>query len=152
MLNSKILSLVLLTVTGLIGIVYYLSSTSLMELGSSNSGEVGAGYFPRLLAIILIALTIISIIQTLLEKKSEKVNLGNWKIVIATIIISAIYIFLWVTVDYFYIITFLFLYSLIYLYQKNKKSKRMLIINAITTTSVLLAIFVFFDVILNVAL
>lgn len=149
-LNSKALSVVLLLGTGLIGIIYYLSTNGLRRLTGSDSGEIGADYFPRLLAIILIALTILSIIQTLLEKESEKIDLGNWKMVVATIILTPIYIFLWVNVGYFYIITFIFLFSLIYLYQADRKSKRMLVINAITTSSVLVIIYVFFGLLLDV--
>ncbi|WP_158232562.1 tripartite tricarboxylate transporter TctB family protein [Sporosarcina sp. P13] len=149
-MNSKVLSLVLLLGTGLVGVIYYLSTNSLKSLTSASPGEMGAGYFPRLLAVILIALTILSIIQTLLEKESEKIDLGNWKMVVATIILTPIYIFLWVYVGYFYILTFIFLFGLIYLYQEDRKSKKMLIINVITTSSVLVAIYVFFGVLLEI--
>ncbi|MDV6378726.1 tripartite tricarboxylate transporter TctB family protein [Sporosarcina sp. GW1-11] len=149
-MNSKVLSLVLLLATGLIGVIYYLSTNSLKNLSSSNAGEMGSGYFPRLLAIILIVLTIISIIQTLLEKESEKIDLGNWKMVVATLILTPIYIFLWVYVGYFYILTFIFLFGLIYIYQVDRKSKKMLIINAITTSVVLVAIYVFFGILLEI--
>ncbi|ARF17611.1 MULTISPECIES: tripartite tricarboxylate transporter TctB family protein [Sporosarcina] len=149
-MNSKALSLILLVATGSIGVIYYLSTNSLRRLTGSSSNEIGADYFPRLLAIILVALTVLSIIQTLLEKESEKIDLGNWKMVVATLILTPIYISLWVFVGYFYIITFVFLFGLIYIYQADRKSKRMLIINTITTSSVLVMIYVFFGLLLDV--
>lgn len=149
-LNAKVLSVILLIGLIVIGVLYYREAESLMELGSLSEGELGAGYFPRLMAITLIILSIISIIQTLSQKESEKIELGNWKMVIITIVLTAIYIYIWSTFGYFYIITFFFLFGLLYLYQVDRKSKRKITISVVTTMSMLAVVYVFFDLMLNI--
>ncbi len=142
------LTLILLTCTLVMGVFYYRSADSLRVV--SNSDDIGAGYFPKLLAIALIGLTLVSIIQTIREKTVEKFELGNAKMVVLTVILTFFYIFTWIQFQTFYISTFIFLFTLIYLFQPNRKSKKILFLSLMSTSIVLIGIYIFFEKMLQI--
>ncbi|MCH6264234.1 MULTISPECIES: tripartite tricarboxylate transporter TctB family protein [Neobacillus] len=149
-MSLKKTSLFLLIGILILGVAYYKTASGFHNIGGSGAGDIGPGYYPKILALILIGLTIISIFQTIMDKKSEIINLGNIKMVGITLLLTLVYIFIWAKLNFFYIPTFLYLFTLIHIYQPEKSSKKVLIMNLMSTSGVLLGIYLFFDLLLQI--
>lgn len=109
-----------------------------------------AGYFPRILAILLIVLCVISLVQTKLENSEEKIVIPNFKIVLATVLITALYIASWNLLGYFYIQTFLFLTILNSVFRIPSKgfNRNNILIILFTSLLITLLIYVIFEVVM----
>lgn len=125
----------------ILGMLYYNQSTQFIV----TEGDIDAGYFPRILAIALIGLCIISLIQTIKKKETKKLDLSNFHLVISTIGITGLYFLLWNYVGFFYPLTFLFLMSLFILYKPRPIFNKGLAIAAALALSILLLIYIVFD-------
>lgn len=109
-MNSKKLTYLVLLVFAVIGVVYFNEANKFMK------GNIDAGYFPRIISVILIILCIISFIQTIREEE-YRINMENIRYVLLTIVLTALYFVLWNMIGFFYPLTFVFMLSLFILYK-----------------------------------
>lgn len=136
------LTYLILTLLIVLAGLYYGASTNFSE---TNSGTIDAGYFPRILAILLIVLCVISFISTYRES-DEKIGYPNLRLILITILLTVIYFILWNLFNIvFYPLTFLFIMSLFILYKKKPIIDRGLIGILIITLSLTVIIYVVFD-------
>jgi hypothetical protein len=149
-MNSKVLNLIASLIILLIGVAYLRSS---MELGIGDPAKIGAGFYPFLLAVILLILIVVNFLQTLRKPSTEedKVVIPNGKLVLFTIGTIALFILSWAVIGYFYINLFLFIFVLYSVY--SEKLKRQFIFkNAFLSLLITLSIFVIFSIVLNLPL
>src|SRR5699024_670635 len=95
---AKRLSIIFLIILIFIGIYYYKLADEL----NVAEGQIGAGYFPKILAVTLIVLCGISIVQRFIEKKDHYVTTNNLTLIFITIGITALYFILWSRFGYFF--------------------------------------------------
>ena len=134
-------------------IIILIGIFTLIEVKSFPQGQnnvVGPGFFPGIIATILIILGIILFIQSIRIKKDEdkKVNLFNKENKLAYIIMGITLIYL-VAMNYigFLISSIIYLTTLIILYGENNKIKSL-----IASTIISSAIYFVFSMLLNVPL
>ncbi|MEW9673561.1 tripartite tricarboxylate transporter TctB family protein [Ammoniphilus sp. 3BR4] len=144
-MNSKILNSMAAILILVVGSLYLRSS---IDLGVGTSTKIGPGFYPYLLGIILIILTIISLIQTWRKKEEEKIEFPNGKLILTTIGVIALFILSWSFMGYFYIHLFFFIFILYSTYSERLK-KQFLFKNAFHSLMITVSIFIIFDVVLN---
>lgn len=124
--------------------------------GFSQGGlTLGPGAFPKILAVILIILSVIGIIQQVTNKKEDvKLNLSGIGLVFVTVGLLILYFISWIYLGYFYINTFLFMFILMTILSLKIKLplKKILYVNLPVTIVVLLIVYVLFDVLLRTRL
>lgn len=104
-MNYKVTSNIFLFSLIILGIAYFYSASN---LPSTKSATMGADYFPKLLAIILVVLCSIKLIQSF-KDKNEKINYIYSKKILISILLIIIFIKLWDLFNLFYLIMFIFL-------------------------------------------
>lgn len=148
-MSAKLAAYVSLLVMFVLGVFIYISSNQMT--GISQLNNLGPGFFPKILAVLLMVLCVISFIQTLLKKEDKKIVIGNGKMVVATVLITATYFLVWYYHGYFYIVTFIYLSVLINLYHV-KSDKKLTIkavgLNTLISFVMILVIYVIFDLVL----
>lgn len=145
-MSAKKLSIIFLIILIFIGIYYY----KLADQLNVAEGQIGAGYFPKILAVTLIVLSGISIVQRFIEKKDRHVTTNNLTLIFITIGITALYFILWSRFGYFYLLSFIFLLSLFLILRKKVMFNKELIKIILITIVSLLIIFLVFDKLLMI--
>lgn len=141
--KTTIISGILIIITSLF---FFFNTFGFKKLSSQI---IGPDFMPRLYAILLIALSIILIIQSYRknegrdEKSSES---GYFKYSIITMLLLGAYIII-IPIIGFYISTIIFVVSMLLFSQVRNK-----IILAVIPVSISIFIFVFFSILLNVSM
>ncbi len=113
------------------------------QFPAGTNGVLGPGFFPILLGVLLIALSIIQIVHTRHDKveENEKTDPATIKrILISALIIIAYMVF--INILGFLISTPMFLFSIMFYFGVRKKST--LILTSLVTTAVLYFVFLKF--------
>jgi putative tricarboxylic transport membrane protein len=105
--NATYISLLIFMV---LGIGYYWIASSFPE--NNTTKAMGADFYPKLLAILLLILCVISWIENRKKKNSPTVNIPHLKLIGLTIGNTVLYFILWINLGYFYFFTFIYLVSL----------------------------------------
>ncbi|WP_040982097.1 tripartite tricarboxylate transporter TctB family protein [Oceanobacillus jeddahense] len=144
-------SLFLLILTSL----YLIQSIGFITAGDGFISN--PGFYPMILASIVLILSIFKLIQTIVKKDKENkevyFKVENLKYILLTILITIAYVLLWYTIrDLFYIFTFLFFLSLATLYSYARKiaTLKTLLRNAIVSLVVTIIIFLIFDLLFSI--
>lgn len=135
----------------ILGILYGYSAMKLPDLANQNT--ISDSYFPMLLSISLVVLCLISFIKTFLQKNDKKVDLSNLKMIVFTIIITALYILIWNLIGFFYLLTFFYILTLlaIYRWQLDHK-KKVMIFNVIIALGTTVFVYYVFGQLMSVRL
>lgn len=96
-----------------LGIAYLVNSIQLQQI---SGNELSSGLFPAILGVLLILLCSASMYQTI-KKKDVKIHFEGKKKNLITIGIIILYLAAWQLIGYFYILTFLLMFSLITFYR-----------------------------------
>lgn len=110
--------------------------------GASNS-SIGPTYFPNLLTILLVIFCIVSFFQTRKQTENKKITIQNLRLIFVTIGITIVYLIVWLNVGFFYILSFLYLTSLIILYKSDRSIKGILTSSVIGMVLILFVYFIF---------
>lgn len=147
-MKTKILDRIVMIVIIIVGMLYWRSSVA---LGTGTSANIGSGFYPSLLAMILLLLTLVKLLQTLRTKDEEKIQFPNGKLVLFTMGAIALFILSWSFIGYFYIHLFLFIFFLYSVYSERLK-KQFIMKNAFLSLAVTISIFIIFDLVLHLSL
>lgn len=145
-MNNKKATFVLMILLAGIAIIYVKSAWAL-DTGSVE--DYNKSTYPLILVGILIVLIIIDSLQTFKEK-AQHIAMTNKLFMIGTITIISLYILLWNTFGYFYLMTFFVLLALLSMYTNQFKVVKMWIINGVISIAVTITIYYVFDVLLHI--
>lgn len=126
----------------LFGILIFFESSRFQQTMISDN-FIGAAFFPKLMASIMILLALILLISELLNKEAEKVNIGdlfNKKMTISLIGIVILFIYTLI-LNYIGFILSTILLNLIFLIIFKVKSKITIVATPLLTTFVIYLIF-----------
>lgn len=146
-MSGKKLSFVMLIACIVVGAIYIKASTSFIQ--NNMSGGIDAGYFPRIIAFLLIGLCVISLIRTLREKE-YKIDIGNIHLVLLSITATVVYFALWNVTGLFYPLTFLYILSLFLLFKPRPILNKGIILLCVLSLSMTLFIYLVFDQVMKV--
>jgi len=113
---------------------------------------IGPGYFPVLLAILLIILSIVSLIQTMIKKENEKIDIPKLKLIILTIVMIGLLVFSWSLFGYLYVHIFFFLLILISAYKLPKINIRTIMKDSAIALVITIITYVIFNILLGMNL
>lgn len=136
-----------LAIIVLIGIAYMYAANQIQH--SNKTLTLGPSYFPNILGILLIILCIISFIQTW-RKADELTNLPNFKYILLTLGCIILFVLAWQFIGYFYIFTFLLLFTLTSLYSLKKEIKKKAWIHGVISLASVGVIYLIFNVVLGI--
>lgn len=129
----------------IVGILFYLVP-SLQILLSSEDIVVNQRFYPSLLGIIALVLSIVVFIKTIINKDDDsKFSVDNIGLIFLTLLLTIVYVFLWsIFRDLFYVFTGSFLFALITIYTHSKGllNKKTMIRNVIV--SILFTVIVYY--------
>lgn len=132
-----------------LGILYLVTSINLPQ---ANSGELSSGLFPAILGGFLIVLCIINIFQGSKKNEDKTVEFPGLKKNAITILIIIFYFIVWQLVGYFYIVTFLLLFTLFTIYRMPLGIKRSLLLtNFLVAFSLTVFIYILFSKLMYIA-
>ncbi|NBI07103.1 tripartite tricarboxylate transporter TctB family protein [Senegalia massiliensis] len=141
MKKGNIVSGIIIIITSLF---FYFNTSSFKKL---DNQVIGADFMPKLYAILLIALGIILIIQNYKKEENKEENKESYyKYSLITMVLLLIYIII-IPILGFYSSTILLVLSLLLF---SKTQNKIILITIPIATS--LFIFLFFDILLNVAM
>lgn len=146
-MSGKKLTFGILVVFIAVAAVYLKASNSFMKL--NGEGSIDAGYFPRIIAVALLILCIISLIQTI-KAKDYKVNLDNIHLVLLSIGLTILYFVLWSTFGLFYPLTFFFMLSLFLLFKPRPIFTKGIFMLSILSLSMTIFIYFVFEKVMSV--
>jgi putative tricarboxylic transport membrane protein len=149
-MSSKIVNSVALLLLLILGICYWLSANTIGNTGIINDNTIGPGLYPKLLAIMLVILCLISFIQTLLKKENVKVYFPNFKMLLFTMFLTGLFLISWYFIGFFYIQLFVYMTILFTVYRYEEFTKRLLFMNAVISLGFSLTIYIIFDIFLKI--
>lgn len=121
------------------------------QLNETGFSQIGSGYFPRLLAIALIILSVINLVKTFVTKDNKKIELPNAGRIWWTIGLLALFFVTWNLFGYFFIQVFVYLFIMFTLYRLPLGwEKKHFAINLAVALVLTLLIYLVFDVIMYV--
>ncbi|MCP8615661.1 tripartite tricarboxylate transporter TctB family protein [Salirhabdus salicampi] len=155
-MSYKIGTYISLIIITCLAIVFYISAATLPS--SIEEQKVGPDYFPKAISLLLVIFCVFSFITTK-KREDQKLELVNLRYVIYTIVLTILYVGvwhflsryfadLWQTFKGYYIISFFFITSLIYIYQPKKSGKKRMLFASISSFILIVFIFLIFDVFL----
>lgn len=137
----------------IIGLGVLIIGTS-MQFSTPDNQPVGPAFFPQVVSVLMILMSIVSIFTTKFQKKSEdeKIEVLNASHILFTIVFLIVFTLLWDLLGFSYILSFLFLLGLFYMYNQNSSLKKR--ITMAVSFSIIMNLFVFlvFEQLLNVVL
>lgn len=142
-MKAKIATYIVLSGLVVLSFFYYTSANGYPK---ASGMAQDAASFPKILAILLLVLTLISMLQTKLKNSEEKLKIPNFKIVLTTVLLTGLYFISWYKIGYFYIQTFLYLTLLNSLFRipfhgVNKKSITIILTAALLITTLIYVVF-----------
>lgn len=129
----------------------YALSVNITTSGGVHHSTIGPAYFPNILAGLLTILCVISFIQTAKKTGKDRVRLHYFKYVLITLSITAAFLLAWYMIGYFYVLAFVYLMTLFLLYRRNF-SKKQAAVNIAISCSMLLMIYLVFEVAMSIPL
>lgn len=93
------------------------------QLKESPFTTIGSGYFPSLLAVMLIIFSFIILMRAFVKKEKEKIPFPHHLRIWVTVGILVLFFLAWQFIGYFYLVTFLFLLTLFFIYGKKFNTK-----------------------------
>lgn len=117
------------------------------QLPTSDNG-VGPQYFPQILSILLIILCVASIFSTA-KKEDERFEIPNIFMILLTIGLIICFILLWSSLGQFYIVSFIFISSLILLFTPKKRTIQHILSNLGVSLVITVSIYLLFTVLMN---
>jgi hypothetical protein len=138
----------MLVVCVVIAVAFFVSSMSLPE--SPNSKTIGPSFFPRVVSVFLVISSIISFITTYRKEENKRVELGNIKLIVCTIVITSLFIFAWQLFGLFYLWLFILMAVLVYIYNQEKHGAKKVLKSCAISLVLDLFVFIVFQQILNV--
>lgn len=145
-MNNKKATFVLMILLAGIAIIYVKSAWA---LDTGRVADYNKSTYPLILGGILIVLIVVDSLQSFKEK-AQHIAMTNKLFMIGTIAIISLYIFLWNTFGYFYLMTFLVLLALLSMYTNQFKVMKMWIINGVIAIAVTVTIYYVFGVLLHI--
>lgn len=145
-MNNKRATFVLMILLAGIAIIYVKSA---LALDTGRVTDYNKSTYPLILGGILIVLIVIDSLQSLKEK-TQYIAMTNKLFMVGTIAIISLYIFLWHTFGYFYLMTFLVLLALLSMYTNQFKIIKMWIINGVISLAMTVTIYYVFGVLLHI--
>ncbi|OEY66109.1 tripartite tricarboxylate transporter TctB family protein [Marinobacter sp. X15-166B] len=116
------------------------------ELPAGFGGDMGSGYFPRILGWMLIGFCVLGAVSSLFSKAVHEFSIPMAWQVAGTVVLMALFIWSWSTFGYFYLQLAVFLFVLLTFYRAsvgiNAKS---LGLNALFAVIVSVAFYVVFN-------
>lgn len=131
-------SFVVLTMLCVLAVLYFMAADALPE--QQTGGPVGSGYFPKLLAVLLMMLCVGSIFQTF-KKEDKKIPIPNVKLMLLTLGLTILYLWSWNNIGFFYVNTFLYLFALLTFYKRSRSHIWIHIAVALTMTAFIYVVF-----------
>lgn len=153
-MSRSLLTYIVLVGIMIFGILYGIQALELRNARMiiTSTTTLGPGYFPSLLAIILVILCIINIIETYLKKSDEKVEISNLKVLIYSLVVIVLFILSWFNLGYFFINVFFFILILLLVYRTQKFTTRLVLKNSVIAGGITLSTYIIFKVLLNIRL
>lgn len=147
-MSYKIWSLVSLGIITLVGVVLFIQTTQFR-----SQEDAGPAFFPQLIISLMIIFCIISAITTLFNKKTEnkEIKIPNFSRIFFTIVCLVIFTLIWDLLGFSYILSFLFLFGLLFVYNQKDLIKQKIIMATVVSGILNLFIFLVFDQLLNIA-
>lgn len=146
-MSGKKLNYILLLIFIVTAGVYLKASNSFLKL--DGNGSIDAGYFPRIIGVLLIVFCVISFIQTLRSKEYE-ITIGDIHFVLISIAMTAAYFWMWGTFGMFYPLTFVFMLSLFILLRPRPIFGKGLILSIALSAFMTIFIYFVFDKLMSV--
>lgn len=132
---------------GLIGMLTFLSARGFTSTSDIN---VRADFFPKAVSILLIISCSFGFFKVL-KSNDKKVDFGNIKLILYSIIILMVFIVIWQFTSAFYLPLFASFVILFYLYRQERFSYKMGALTTLYSLIVSVVIFLIFDVILGIS-
>lgn len=153
-MSRSLLTYIVLVGIMIFGILYGIQALELRNARMiiTSTTTLGPGYFPSLLAIILVILCIINIIETYVKKSDEKVEISNFKVLIYSLVVIVLFILSWFNFGYFFINVFLFILVLLLVYRTQKFTTRLVLKNSVIAGGITVSTYIIFKVLLNIRL
>lgn len=145
-MNNKKATFVLMILLAGIAMIYVKSAWA---LDTGRVEDYNKSTYPLILGGILIVLIIIDSLQSFKEK-AQHIAMTNKLFMIGTIAIISLYIFLWNTFGYFYLLTFFVLLALLSMYTNQFKVMKMWMINGVISVAATITIYYVFGVLLHI--
>lgn len=145
-MNNKKATLTLMILLAGIAIIYVKSAWA---LDTGRVADYNKSTYPLILGGILIVLIVVDSLQSFKEK-AQHIAMTNKLFMVGTIVIISLYIFLWNTFGYFYLMTFLVLLALLSMYTNQVKVMKMWVINGVISIAVTVTIYYVFGVLLHI--
>lgn len=82
-------------------------------------GDTGSGFFPSVLAWIIIGLSAIGLVKTLIEGEDGRFEIENAVRIFVTVVVIAIWVLAWSYLGNFYLLEFLMLFVLFTYYRMD---------------------------------
>lgn len=130
-----------------IGALFFISSRALPQ---SSSGQIGPAYFPSIVSILLIFCCILSFFATM-KKNEVHIPMPNFRYIIWTILLSALFTGVWEWMGLFYVTSFVFLAVLIYFYDQAKHSFKRALKASGSSLLMVLIVYVTFELLLDIS-
>lgn len=150
-MNSKIINITVLMIFIFISILTFNATREFPDPIDKNT--INSGYYPALLAVLLMIFSIIGIFQSIYSKQS-KLTINNFIAISLSILLIIIYFLFWYFIGYFYILTFIFLILIINyydFYQTKKMSIKNFLKNTFISLIAICVIYLIFDIILSMS-
>ncbi|MBU2959134.1 tripartite tricarboxylate transporter TctB family protein [Paracoccus sp. 1_MG-2023] len=119
-----------------------------------SSAGIGPAYFPNILAVLLVALSVITLVKNLRDPSPElasKVTTVNSIYIVATLVLAAAAIAAWQFTGYFYPVVFILLALLIAIFRAEFGAMRSLGVGVVTSAATTLFIYALFGRILQIS-
>lgn len=145
-MSYKISSYLSLCAIFIIGAVFFFQANAMpMSLVGT---PIGPGYVPRIVSVLLMISCLIALYKTW-KREEEHVEIEKFGLVLISIGILILYMVIWNLTDSFYISSFLFLGTLIFVYDRSGFSWRKVANGAGISLITITAIYLIFDKLLN---
>lgn len=129
----------------ILGILFFISA---QKLPQPSGNFIGPGYFPTIISVLLVVLSIVSFITTL-RNKDKRVELPKPENIILIIILSIAFIVSWYLTGLFYVTTFIVVVAMLYLLNPEKNYTRKIVVTLVIALFIVAFIYLVFDQLLN---
>ncbi len=146
-MSYKKATYITLAVFSIIGVVFFIMSTSFINHGGIKS--VGPELFPQINSVLLIIACVLGAIGTF-KKEDKFIKFEKLGLIIFTLVWLLIFVAIWKYAKAFYLSAFILIFGLVFVYNPNKEIKKKLINAFILSLSLNLFIFIVFEKVLSI--
>ncbi|KMK68477.1 tripartite tricarboxylate transporter TctB family protein [Puniceibacterium sp. IMCC21224] len=127
------------------GVFYtYIAFTDLSFL--TRSGRLGPGFFPRIIGLSMVTITIWCLVDALREARADEEQFGSWRDVVILIVVAVLYAVLLRLFGGF-VATFIYLVIMLSILNRGRHVQ-----NAVLSLVLPVAVYLLFDKILNASM